>query len=216
MNTIPKRTALYVAVTSLAVLLLLPSRLTAQAASGPEVWAANCGSCHRLRSLETYTASQWNTVATHMGLVARLTGDETRAVREFLVGSARARETAETVRRLTPDLAGVPAVGTSGGAHGAALRTAQGRNDGRVLGRDIYRVNCVACHGPEGRGNGPVAAALTPRPTDFTNAAQRLATTDGAVAGVIERGRGSMPAFGRILTHEQIDSVVAHLRTFRR
>lgn len=214
MSTISKRTAVHLAVTTLAVLPLLPSRLGAQAASGPEVWAANCGGCHRLRSVETYTASQWNSIATHMGLVARLTGAETRAVREFLVGSARARETAETIRRLTPDLAGVPTTRASGGAQGAAALSAQG-GDG-MTGRDIYRSRCAPCHGPQGRGNGPAAAALNPRPTDFTVAAQRQTTTDSAVAEVIERGRRGMPAFGRMLTHTQVDSLVAHLRTFRR
>jgi mono/diheme cytochrome c family protein len=216
MNTTPKFTAMYVAAASLAVLLLLPPRLAAQAASGPEVWAANCGSCHRLRSVDTYTASQWNTIATHMGLVARLTGAETRAVREFLVSSARAREAAETARQLAPDLAGVPATGTSGGAQGAAALSAQSGNAGPVTGRDVYRANCAACHGPEGRGNGPAAAALNPRPTDFTNAAQRQATTDSAVADVIEHGRRGMPAFGRTLRHAQVDSLVAHLKSFRR
>ena len=52
----------------------------------------------------------------------------------------------------------------------------QGRSGGRVAGRDIYSASCASCHGPEGRGNGPVAAALNPRPTDFANAAQRQAT----------------------------------------
>lgn len=216
MNTTCKRTAPFVAATSLAALLLLPPRLAAQAASGPEVWAANCGSCHRIRALNTYSASQWNSIATHMALVARLTGAETRAVREFLVNSARARAAAETARLLAPDLAGVPATGTSGGAQGAAVMTRESGNIDPVAGRDIYRASCAACHGPQGRGNGPAAVALNPRPTDFTNAAQRQAPTDSAISDVIEHGRRGMPAFGRTLTSTQIDSLVAHLKTFRR
>jgi high-affinity iron transporter len=151
-----------------------------------------------------------------MGLVARLTGAETRAVREFLVNSARARAAAETARLLAPDLAGIPDIGNSGGAQGAAVMTRESGNPGPVTGRDIYRATCAACHGPEGRGNGPAAVALNPRPTDFTNAAQRQTTTDEAVSDVIEHGRRGMPAFGRTLTSTQIDSLVAHLKTFRR
>jgi high-affinity iron transporter len=31
----------------------------------------------------------------------------------------------------------------------------------------LYRSQCAACHGPEGRGDGPLAASLEPRPSDF-------------------------------------------------
>lgn len=216
MNRLSLHAAGLLAAVSVAALLVLPPRLAAQQTSGPDVWAANCGSCHRIRALNAYSASQWNSIATHMGLVARLTAAETRAVREFLVSSARAREAAETARQLAPNLAGVPGTATMGGAQGAAALSAQSGNAGPVTGRDVYRANCAACHGPEGRGNGPAAAALNPRPTDFTNAAQRQATTDSASGYVIEHGRRGMPAFGRTLTHAQVDSLVAHLKTFRR
>jgi mono/diheme cytochrome c family protein len=34
-------------------------------------------------------------------------------------------------------------------------------------GKQVYAVNCVPCHGEKGDGNGPAAAALTPKPRDF-------------------------------------------------
>jgi copper transport protein len=34
-------------------------------------------------------------------------------------------------------------------------------------GSAIYIKNCAVCHGPAGRGNGPLAATLNPRPADF-------------------------------------------------
>jgi len=85
-----------------------------------------------------------------------------------------------------------------------------------VTGRDIYRARCSMCHGVEGRGDGPMAANLRPRPTNFADSTQWSARTDSAVADVIMRGRRTMPAFGRMLTRVQVDSVVAHLRTLRR
>jgi high-affinity iron transporter len=37
-------------------------------------------------------------------------------------------------------------------------------------GREVYRSTCASCHGATGRGDGPAAAALSPRPADLTNA----------------------------------------------
>jgi mono/diheme cytochrome c family protein len=34
-------------------------------------------------------------------------------------------------------------------------------------GRDVFRANCVSCHGDEGRGDGPTAATLNPKPRNF-------------------------------------------------
>lgn len=40
-----------------------------------------------------------------------------------------------------------------------------------------YAENCVACHGPGGRGNGPAAVGMTPAPSDLT----MLAAENGGV-----------------------------------
>ncbi len=36
-------------------------------------------------------------------------------------------------------------------------------------GRKLYAERCAACHGVQGKGDGPLAASLDPRPTDFTD-----------------------------------------------
>lgn len=38
-------------------------------------------------------------------------------------------------------------------------------------GKAIFQQQCVSCHGPEGKGDGPAAAALVPHPRNFTSAA---------------------------------------------
>src|ERR1041385_5830239 len=36
-------------------------------------------------------------------------------------------------------------------------------------GREVYQASCAACHGVTGRGDGPQAAALTPRPSNLAD-----------------------------------------------
>jgi len=40
-------------------------------------------------------------------------------------------------------------------------------------GRTVYLEACASCHGPDGKGNGPVAKALTKPPADLTRLAER-------------------------------------------
>ncbi|MGZ4843952.1 MAG: c-type cytochrome, partial [Candidatus Angelobacter sp.] len=42
-----------------------------------------------------------------------------------------------------------------------------------LKGPDIYRAHCASCHGTEGKGDGPVAAALTTKMPDLTTITQR-------------------------------------------
>jgi mono/diheme cytochrome c family protein len=204
------------AVALVTVTLCGATAALAQDVSGPDVWASNCGACHRLRSVETYTASQWNTVATHMALVARLTPAETRAVREFLVGSARtALAPGSRARRAAP-----PAPEFASGAEKAFVASAAESNRNRGCcppgaGAALFRTRCAPCHGAEGRGNGPAAAAMNPRPTNLADPAPGTAVADSAQRAVIERGRRAMPAFGRLLNQAQIDTLAFFLRQLR-
>ena len=38
-----------------------------------------------------------------------------------------------------------------------------------VQGAKLYAEQCAGCHGSTGRGDGPLAASLDPRPVDFTD-----------------------------------------------
>ncbi len=35
-------------------------------------------------------------------------------------------------------------------------------------GKNSFNINCVPCHGPKGAGDGPAAAALNPKPRNYT------------------------------------------------
>ncbi|MBK7859705.1 MAG: c-type cytochrome [Archangiaceae bacterium] len=86
-------------------------------------------------------------------------------------------------------------------------------------GRAVYRDACASCHGLTGGGDGPGAAELKPRPRDFVNGAFKFrSTASGArpllrdVVRTVSVGiRGTwMPAFGKILTAEDLRAVSAY------
>ena len=74
-------------------------------------------------------------------------------------------------------------------------------------GRQIYKQYCAACHGSDGRGNGPVAPSLRKPPADLTTLAKRHggAFPDEYVTNVLRFGLGfsahgssEMPVWGPI------------------
>ena len=80
---------------------------------------------------------------------------------------------------------------------------------------ELYRVNCAMCHAQDGHGQGPVAhyfsdAGVVP-PVDFANDRVR-SRTDGQLYWIVANGLGGMPAFGRLLTDEQLWLLVHAIR----
>lgn len=91
-------------------------------------------------------------------------------------------------------------------------------------GHDIYLASgCAGCHGIDGDGRGPVAAALTDKPPrDFTSPKFVIEGREEEVARSISLGaeqafHGSkyMPEWATRLTPQQIRDVVAYLQTFK-
>jgi mono/diheme cytochrome c family protein len=81
----------------------------------------------------------------------------------------------------------------------------QAKDSRLEAGERDYRALCASCHGPEARGDGPVAAALDPRPPDLTGIAKRrdgvfpVPTVTRMVDGrdpVVAHGTRSMPVWG--------------------
>ena len=71
-----------------------------------------------------------------------------------------------------------------------------------VRGRQAFADHCVMCHGPEGRGDGSLAASLRVKPADLTSD-HIYAHTDGDLLWWITRGIADvMPGFDSVLDED--------------
>lgn len=89
-------------------------------------------------------------------------------------------------------------------------------------GEALYKQYCAACHGPEGRGNGPAAAGLPVKPADHTNGAVMNKISDAELFKAIKEGgqaagkSPAMPPWGGSLKDEQIRALVLYVRSLAR
>jgi mono/diheme cytochrome c family protein len=54
--------------------------------------------------------------------------------------------------------------------------------------QDVYTTRCVPCHGATGTGDGPAAAALNPKPRNYTDATWQASVTDDQLKKTILYG----------------------------
>ncbi|MDP1904735.1 MAG: c-type cytochrome [Pseudomonadota bacterium] len=90
-------------------------------------------------------------------------------------------------------------------------------------GKKLYARWCAQCHGLEGKGDGPAAEFVYPRPRDFTLALYKVRTTpsgqlptDHDLFKAISVGLPgtSMPAWEKFIGEEDRWQLVHHLKTF--
>ena len=105
----------------------------------------------------------------------------------------------------------------------------------RVTGGEVFRTYCATCHGPLGRGDGPLASSMRRKPADLTEIAKRnggeypseivYRTIDGRTP-VRGHGGPDMPVWGdafarsrdggdEVAVKERIDSLVNFIRTLQ-
>ena len=106
----------------------------------------------------------------------------------------------------------------------AWLRDATPQDRTRAV--SLYARDCAACHGPDGKGDGPAGVDLRALrkmqpdmpagPADLTDPAHMLAASDALLQGKILRGGmgTGMPEFGSLYTDEELWAMVAYVRSF--
>jgi mono/diheme cytochrome c family protein len=60
--------------------------------------------------------------------------------------------------------------------------------------KNIFSTRCTVCHGASGKGDGPTAATLNPKPRDYTDAEWQKTVTDADLTKIIVEGG---PAAGK-------------------
>jgi mono/diheme cytochrome c family protein len=77
-------------------------------------------------------------------------------------------------------------------------------------GADLFAIHCIACHGREGRGDGPVSAKFPPAPNlRHVSICRR---TDGFIYGTLTAGGRAMPTMREGTTSHDRWDLVAFVR----
>ena len=90
-------------------------------------------------------------------------------------------------------------------------------------GKSIYDARCAPCHGSTGKGDGPNAALLNPRPRNFTSGIFKFRSTetgslpaDDDFTATIKNGLHgtAMSDWGPFIKGDSLKAVVSYLKTF--
>jgi mono/diheme cytochrome c family protein len=83
-------------------------------------------------------------------------------------------------------------------------------------GAQLFKINCVICHGPEGLGDGVIGTFFQFKPANLT-ASPVQTLSDGAIFLVISKGvEGRMPALNENLTVRDRWDLVNFIRTLKK
>lgn len=117
------------------------------------------------------------------------------------------RKTAVHIMALTALLAGSTGAWAAGSANTAPKAP------------EKFTTFCVPCHGPAGKGDGPAAAALNPKPRDLSDGKYMNSRTDAQLINVIKNGSAAeklsplMTGYGSMLNEKEIKDIVAFIRS---
>lgn len=82
----------------------------------------------------------------------------------------------------------------------------------REIGESLWRQSCSACHGRDGRGGGPAAAAVV---GGVASLERQLPDDDDKldpIVGLVQEGSGRMPAFSETIDRRDTRLVLLYIR----
>ncbi|HKK55672.1 c-type cytochrome [Marinobacter sp.] len=166
-----------------------------------------------------------------VGFGKRIPQDEIEAMVDYIrsefmgldsPASAAPASAAPVVATATPELQQAPAVTQPEVAKGVTPRDYMGYesvpmdtpmpsgvNGDAARGAVLFAASCVSCHGAEGKGDGPRAYFIFPKPRNFTSPESRRALNRPAISMAVQHGvRGrEMPAWRHVLSDQEIADV---------
>jgi cytochrome c oxidase cbb3-type subunit 3 len=86
--------------------------------------------------------------------------------------------------------------------------------------QENYQTYCRKCHGDTGKGDGPGAAMLNPKPRDFADCANMQKHSDAEMFKVISEGgdavgmSADMQPWGGTLSDDEIHGLIKFVRSF--
>ena len=102
----------------------------------------------------------------------------------------------------------------------ATTAAAQGGGGGDDVD-ELFKSRCAPCHGEGGHGDGPGAAALNPKPRNYTDVAWQGKVTDEDIKKTILYGgaavgkSAAMPANPDLEDKPELDALVKKVRSFK-
>src|SRR5262245_15280026 len=104
----------------------------------------------------------------------------------------------------------------------AAIAITCMRVEAQPRGKALYDRHCTACHGPGGKGDGPAAFYVAPRPRDFSTGLYKIRSTetgsvptdDDLIQSIRQGLYGTaMPGWDRILSDADMQDVAAYIKS---
>lgn len=91
----------------------------------------------------------------------------------------------------------------------------KGDSNAVANGQKLFKVLCVICHGPKGKGDGAAGAGLTPKPTNLTTK-EFQSQTDGAIFWKIQTGRSPMASYETSIPVNKRWEIINYIRTLKK
>jgi mono/diheme cytochrome c family protein len=84
-------------------------------------------------------------------------------------------------------------------------------------GKEIFEKNCMVCHGPQGKGDGPTGKMLKPPAADLTSAASKK-KSEADLRQVVENGKPgtAMPSWKSQLSQAELNDLLGYVMTLRK
>ena len=110
----------------------------------------------------------------------------------------------DPMKKMTTSLVGVLSLMTTLLAANMAL------GGDITQGKQLYQEKCTICHGLNGKGDGPAAAAFSKPPSDFNKPEFWKGDVDKKISDTIRNGHPPMPAFS--LPSNEIQAIIDYMK----